>query len=538
MTKTYPLKLLIVVVIHFIIFAVLGISRHWGYMTSINDLGCFDQATWGILHKGFPLNTSAFSKPINWFGFHFHPILYFFVPFYYLFPTAHWFAIAQSAALSFAAIPIFLLARQVSKSENQAILWAIVYLFNPFLLSANAWDFHPVSFAVPFIALAFLAIAQRKPLLFILANLVLLLCQEHFGLTVACFGLLYGIKNREFQASILCLTLGVISVFLVLAVIMPNLSPTKEHIMITGYGNVNTHLNRYSWLGHSLKEIVKTTVFSFWDVLKIVFIELGGLLYLKALLLPVMFTVLAAPLFLLPMGTDLMANMLAASPLPRSICSYHSIAIIPVLIVAAIYGCQNIARHCSFLPTSRLMQYICCATFTLGYLYAPLPLPFSKNIWHPVQLMPEYDYRESLIKTLIEKQSIVSAQANIASHFSQREKIYSFPNRLNESDYVILWLNSPTTEYDYHSSFNDLALIGQYLQMHPLDYLSAIEKLLADKNFNIVYWNDPWLVFKREPKISTDEHKNQVLTKIKTFRKQILTSLRRDIITDNIPSIK
>jgi uncharacterized membrane protein len=42
----------------FLLFLFLGLSRHWGYLTSINDLGVADQVVWGFLNGEFFLNTS------------------------------------------------------------------------------------------------------------------------------------------------------------------------------------------------------------------------------------------------------------------------------------------------------------------------------------------------------------------------------------------------------------------------------------------------------------------------------------------------
>ena len=77
----------IAISIHFVVILALGLFRHWGYMTSLNDLGVFDQAVWGTLHGQFMLNTSnEFNQQINWLGFHFHPILLLFVPLYAIAP--------------------------------------------------------------------------------------------------------------------------------------------------------------------------------------------------------------------------------------------------------------------------------------------------------------------------------------------------------------------------------------------------------------------------------------------------------------------
>lgn len=115
----------------------------------------------------------------------------------------------------------------------------------------------------------------------------------------------------------------------------------------------------------------------------------------------------------------------------------------------------------------------------------------------------------------------VSAQGNIGAHFSYREQIYLFPHKVAESDYVILWLSSPTTWYDNKSFSGDVASIGHHIQMLPLDYLTKIEELLGNKNFKIAYWNEPWLVFKRGPKDKDVLRKAQVLEKIRFFKKKL-----------------
>lgn len=514
MFKQYPSNLLWVIAVHCGVFSALGVFRHWGHITSVNDLGCYDQAIWGVINKGFlwhSFDSFGSLKFGNWLGIHFNPILYFFVPFYYVIPSVNWIVLAQSAALSVAALPIFLVAKQVTQSERQALLWGIGYLFNPFVLSAEMWDFHPVSFAVPFIALGFLAIEQQNPKLLAFASLILLLCQEQFGLTVACLGWVYGFKNKETRISSFFFVLGIIAFAFVLTVIIPSFSPTQQHYMFSPvHGN-----SRYSWLGHSLKEIITTLVFSSASVFKTVMFKFGGAVYISVLLLPFLCVVLFAPLFLLPMSADLLANVLSANPMPRSIFSYHSVTIIPVLTVAAIYGGKKVYRYCSFLRPLKLAQYSCFVTVIIGYLLAPLPLPLAKNIWQPTQLITKYDKREDEIKALVGYQS-VSAQINIGAHFSQREEIYRFPSNLRESDYVILWLNSPTFDYEDY--------VQKDIQMPPTDYLRKIEELLHNNNFKIAYWNDPWLVFKREPNThNNNPAEAQILAKIRVARKNFQT---------------
>jgi len=150
-----------VILIYFSIIFALGFFRYWGFMASVNDIGQYDQAVWGFFHGKPFLNTIAYNQQVNWLGLHFNPILILFVPFYAIIPSAMWLTFAQSLALSLAAWPIFLLASHVCGSEKAGFLWALVYLANSYVLNAAAWDFHPISLAVPFVATCMWSIEKK-----------------------------------------------------------------------------------------------------------------------------------------------------------------------------------------------------------------------------------------------------------------------------------------------------------------------------------------------------------------------------------------
>lgn len=483
-------------------------------MTSLNDLGCFDQAIWTALDDGVMLNTINYNKDINWLGFHFEPILYFFVPLYYLLPSVNWLILVQSFSLSVAAVPIFALARQVTKSEKQALLWCICYLFNPYLISAAVWDFHEVSVAVPFITLSLLAIENQHKRLFILCCLILLLCKEHMGLMVSSLGFVYAVKNRPNYIGMMIILLGVIMSALILGLIMPLLSPTQQHVM---FSDGMDQLSRYSWLGHSPVEMIKTLVTSPGYVVNKMVYQYEFINYLKNLLLPFLFTSVLAPLFILPASADLLVNSLSDNPLMRGMISYHSVSIVPVLTVAAIYGCQKLPECWRFLSRKRIARYVCLSSLMLGYFAGPFPLPYMLNAWHPTRTVTFYDQRVDDIKELIDQAS-VTVQANVGPHFSQRNAIYRFPNKINQSQYIILHLYSPTKQL--RGTF--VGTLYHHLEMNPEDYLNTIEDLLVYKNFNIVYWNDPWLVLGKNSEPFNENVKMELKKKIESLRTEWL----------------
>lgn len=500
--------------VHFSIIMLLGLSRHWGYMSSINDIGMFDQAVWGGIHGEPFLNTIAYNQQTNWLGYHFNPILILFTPLYAIVPSVIWLTIAQALAISLAAVPIFLLASRIFTSEKVGLLWALAYLVNPFLLNAAAWDFHPITLTVPFVAMSMLSIESKNFRLLFLSCLVILSCKEHLGVMVVGFGFLWWIKNKRWKPAAVLILLGIVHFVLVLGVIMPALSPTGEHAMFKG---------RYFWLGNSLKEALQTLFTQPFYVFKKVMLEMGGAKYLLLLLIFFLGFPLAAPEFLLPGLADLASNILSAVSMPKSPFAYHSVSLVPVLTVAAIYGSKRISRWSKKFSIKELVSFVLIASFLGGYFFAPLPLPGAKNVWAPVRFLNCPDPSVSTIRSMVGEEASISAQANIGSHFSQRREIYRYPNKMGEVDIIILRLESPTTNIN---NFPDqvtvprkylLYMLDAYLQMDREEYIVSIERLLSRKEYGILLWNDPWLVLARN--VKNHETNQEIEQKLNQLRK-------------------
>ena len=106
--RRYQIYLSVLIIAHFLLFFFTGLFRHWGFLTSINDLGVFDQAIWGTLNGEFLLNTSQLNERINWLSFHFHPILLIFLPFYFVHSSVVWLIAGQAFAISITAWPVLI----------------------------------------------------------------------------------------------------------------------------------------------------------------------------------------------------------------------------------------------------------------------------------------------------------------------------------------------------------------------------------------------------------------------------------------------
>lgn len=501
----WRIVLLIVCFLFFCLFSLLGLWRHWGYLTSLNDLGSFDQVVW-MASRGHPLvNTSVLGTPMNWLGFHFQPILFAFVPLYKIIPSVNWFVLAQGAALAITAWPIFLFAERVTTSGKVAFMWSLAYLCNPFVLNAAAWDFHPVSIAVPFIALGLLAVERKQMSLLLFVSLMLLACKEHMGLVVAGFGLLYGVQHRSWRTGLVFFLAGIAVFVLIVAVVMPGYSTTGQHLM---FSETITRFGRYSWLGGSPEEVIKKILLEPVAVSRTVFIDMGGFDYIFKLMGPFLFFPVISPAWILPAAGGLVINLLSSVPLPRSLFSYHSVTIIPVLLVAAIHGSQKLTRYSGLFSSEKIATYILLVSLFLGYVHAPLPFPGSQNKWGPVNTIANYDEKAAIVRDVIGTAS-ASVQSNIGSHFSQRALIYRYPGKVGEADYVVLRLENPSKRNP---------TLTHHLLMDPAEFLGSVSALLNNEKYGVVLWDDPWLIFRRDYK--SDENARLIHSKIENLHEK------------------
>lgn len=494
--------LIVVIVCHGILLTIMGLFRHWGNMTSINDLGFFDQAVWGTLNGHWFLDTNTpLGKPTNWLSCHANFFLLLFVPLYALWPSVTWFILAQAWALSLAAWPLFLHASRISGSDKSGLKWAIIYLFNPFLLNAASWDFHPVSLAVPLIATALYAIERKRLPVLTICCLALLLIQEQCGLVVAGFAGLWWLKTRRMKSSFLLAGAGILHTVIVLGILMPALSASGSHSMII---DPTAQDSRYGWLGSTLQEIFLNLIIHPVSVLNTILIDHEGTKYFACLALPFWGLFCLAPSWLLPAVADLAANTLSANAMPRAIISYHSVTMVPILTIASAHGINRLQqRLMRFRITERVTTVTLLTTIALAYIFAPLPLAGALNFWRPTQWAQFPDTTIARIQRAIPPNASISVQANVGAHFTEHSQVVRFPTLAGSADIFVLRLASPTTRLapqDPHA----IGTLAHHLQMKPAHYLAEIACLAENPNYATSYWQDTWLVFSRQSRNSTD----------------------------------
>ena len=410
------------------------------------------------------------------------------VPVYALAALPELLILLQSILIAVTAVPIFWICHRLSGLPSHAFCWSMLYLLNPFLLNAAAWDFHEKSFALPAFAIAYYALVDRRRRVFVLMMGWLLLCQEHYGAAVLGFGILWAHLHAERKLGFLVAGAGIAIAIIVVFVAMPALNPAGTHPMIE---DANPALVRYAWLREPPSQVLATVLGLLPE----------WLLYVLLLLLPIGRAAIMAPMFLVPGMADFCANLLSLNPMPRTIFAYHSMVLVPVLVIA---GAR--ASAVSSLPGAALLRISTVTTVLLGYLFMPAPLPLAHNVWQIESIHLKRDGAIGDIQRFIEPEMIVSAQANIGSFFSQRRFIYPFPARLDEADAVVLHIEYPYADFDYAPYGNP------YPTESMRQVLRAMEHVVNGLDFGLLYWERGWLLAIRGAKdnVSRDTVRRRV----------------------------
>jgi len=496
---------------YFLTILLLGLDRHWSFKTSIYDTGVFDQAIWSCLNGKVLLNTINLSEPINWLGLHFHPILFLFVPLYKLSASPEWLILAQSLFIALTAFPIYKTALKLNYSAWHGLLWAISFLLNPFVLSAAIWDFHPVSMAAPVISLSIYYLISNKFDKLLLCIIYLLLCQEQFGILVIGIGISFYIINKELKKSLLIIFIGASYTILLFMYVFPVLSPTGTHLMMSSEVK---NLIRYNWLGSSLPSVIYNILANPLKILKISLIDLEGYKYILFLLVPYGSVLPILGIEILLIGTaDFAANILSLEDLQRSVTGYYSITLIPVIIISAMVGLNRIKKTTSRKQFKRINLLI-LVSFTSLFIIC-VPHIFGKDSFWLLSPFPTKDPSLAEIHTHIPADAILSVQANIGAHFSQRYSIYTYPNKVSEADFIILKLEN----IDGNLESNKLRFINN-MMLEPDGYLASIKCLLASKEYSIYFFKAPWLIFSKNHNQNPKINPETVTVFLNTFESQ------------------
>ena len=478
--KFHRIILLCCIVLQASVALVFSLTLRHEFKTSGFDGITFAQLMDNFLH-GHGLVTSIDPPyvPQHWLGVHFSPLLYLLAPIYYLFPHVETFLVMGTAAIALAAWPLYLTAKTILENSFQALVIALLYLINPYVLNAAIWDFHEVDFAPLCIAIMLWAVIHQKRITLLFMSILLLSIKEHYGLAVAGFGLLWAWRWHDLKFGLGLAAAGVAILCFILFMVMPHVNPLGQAMMI----NATSGYGRFHWLT-DITEIKSHAV----PILA------GGIFYLISLLLTLYFIPLGAAMWLLPGMADAGINIASNAEMMRFISSYHSLPLIPVVLVAF---CVSIKKYCGKskrkITAGDTLLAVSILSLFFSYTQLALPLPGMRNIWEFSS--PRLTYTPADAKALesingmIPADVQVSAQMNVIPHLSLRYEMYPFPQKFADSQYIVLQLRFP-----YRRA---TSIFGTPYAIDGNEYFLAVEQLLTDPAWGITLAENRWVVLEK-----------------------------------------
>lgn len=404
------------VAIYAVYFSFVTLTRHWTFRTHALDLGYYVQLTWNLARGAGP----RVSLPeMHAWGDHFSPIMYLFVPAFWLAPGPGVLLVAQSVALGLGALGVFGIAARRLGDERPAAAFAVLYLIHPSLHGINVRDFHSAALTIPLLLAAIYFVEAQRPWLYWAAVLLILATREDAAIAVVGLGLWLALTRRRWWWGA-ATALGALAVLLV----------DTRWLVPYFRGEPYPHLGRYAHLGRSVPEIIGTLVLHPWRVL-------AGLLtgkrlvYLGALLAPLAFLPLLAPGTLLGLAPPLVENLLGQDPIlfdPRT--QYQSF-ILPFLFAAAVAGYDRLARRRpgpwpkTVLVVAMMASLVLSARTVNNLSY--------ERAWPKPQHRQAYE-----VMAQVPAGAAVSAQDPYVPHLSLRPHVFVFPVGIEKADHVLV----------------------------------------------------------------------------------------------------
>ncbi len=456
-TRPYDFLLGIAVLTYGIIFSYFTILKHYGFSSYAWDLGTFDQAFYTTLFHGklfYYTPELLFNTSGSYFAVHFSPILFFFLPFYLIHPSAITLLILKAFILALGALPLYILAKESLKNEKGALILAITYLVYPPLQGANWFDFQPqVLLPLLFFSSSYFMLKKRWKLYFI-TTLLALMVEEHIAFIVLITAAYYLFTSRPWHIHksikhlqmnkhlVLLVTIGLSMIWFLAAKGVIGLFPI-ESAFLEEYKAINN-----------------------WEILGIegdpLAMPLHALLHpqlaFQALLYdyPVKFlyiVLLFGPLLFLPFRSkiSIIVFILLAPFLLSNFRAYYTIGchyplyIIPLIFLAIIEVLSRKGHLRDLTPTLKNMTVVSIIFIVSTSPISPFATPFIDDafFWYP-SLRPLDERVESLHELigLIPPNASILTQNHVFPHVSNRLKAYVIP--------IARWtssMNAPVINY-------------------------------------------------------------------------------------------
>ena len=433
---------LAIILAHAVTFSTLAIIRDHAVWSASVDLGIFKEALWNTLHGRVMYSPTV---GYSFLGEHFSPVLFLLVPFYALSPTSECLLIIQTLAVSVAAWPVYLVARDLGLRRLTATILAAAMLASPPLHTALLYDFHMDLLAAPALAWLVLALSRRRfGQAFVAVALLVSVKEDMFipavGALLAC-ALPGTSRDRRWSAALGALAVGYC--LFAMAVLLKRYGPPPG---VPVYMSDGSEPQGYKFLrnfrhlagpggplGHLLGQPLRYVLWAFTE---------GRLTTFITLLTPVGFAALLAGwriTLLMPLGIILLSD----NPEIVALRYHYSAIQHPGVYLAAAYGIASLierSRHPQRAGRA-VDAYVLVASLMLVATH-PSSMASRTHATDTRAVTPHTRAVDRLAE-MVPPRVPVSSSTWIGPRFSNRPWGALFPNGLDRAEWVVVDLQRP-----------------------------------------------------------------------------------------------
>ena len=445
---------IILVILYFLgissVYALMSVVKHSHYGT-LGDLGIFNQGIWQYSRLIWPIISFHLNGPF--LGDHFHPIVAFLAPFYWLWPREETLLVLQPFVMLSAIIPLYLISRKLTKSVFFSLAVILGYSFYIPLQYTIFYDFHEIVFLPPLFAWAYYFFINKKKFLTAFFLFLCLLVKEEVGFFVATFGLYLLIFKKNWRLFGLAWLISGIGWSLAMIYwVIPGLAGAPYRYFVLGD------------LGKTPIEIIRNIATNPKVLIDLMTNSEIKLDTMYRTFYPFGFLPLGSIFGLVMSYQQLFFRFMSSQYPTRWTLAYHysapmaiivSIASIETASVIANTVKQSSKRLPRFLRSLAMTRFIFIFLGILIILFTRLDqinrsavLLIKRQIFW--DRAPYMDSLDKAIK-LIPPNASVAAQNNLISHVSTRQKVWTIRD-IDKGEYLL---------FDFHQGQSSYNFLGQ-----------------------------------------------------------------------------
>ncbi len=456
--KNSKIILWIFIVLYIIIWSFLVLQKYYNFDYNALDLAIFNQVFFNTIHgQWFDLTVNL----NTYLADHFTPIIILLLPIYWFHQSAETLLILQNIFLSLSAWPLYVLAKTILRNKKLALLVALLWLFNPFVQAANAYEFHLMTLSTLLILWTVYFFYKNKFVYFLFFMILALLTREDVSLVMLGFFILSLVEKRQIKWWLVSLFIPLIYFFIALNIIdyFAVDGGYKFLIYYRWLGGDDISSVIWQWFSHPIKVLLH--IFSIKSIFNFF------VLFLPLLLIPL----LKPSKYLWLLSLPLLQFLLSASGLVSIVYQTHySLLLLPAIFVAFIFSLKYLKDN----PRTRLGKFwhsylnIIYFILFLSIIYFLVTFSPFRNL----ELFINQDTRinrQNFIENISPNDSLIASESFLAN-LSSRQILYPFSysyygyNQFAREKFLV-----PEVNYvllDYREMFGNFMELNESIYFH------------------------------------------------------------------------